>query len=362
MMRYFEGDRAEMPDYNTEYLNMAEKYFEKAIELDNNCHRVYANLALIKMKLGKYSEAVGALNSAIELNEKNAKYWAIRAFANELNGNEEFRKSDMYHAIELNPYISERRYFGILLSNTTTPEKYKRYPIVHVYGKEQEIPAVIDILLYIEFSKTSIADFALLTPDTTDTFIKNGWIVISQILPPFVLRAYSKTMLGLVQNGRMALGDPQVTTRYKSQNDRVTRIIHFQLADFVRKVIAHNAIPSYTYFGGYQAGSYLNPHNDRFQCEFTLSLTVQQQPHDRPWPLGLGDAALFTRDPEFRGRDKLEWPAKETQQWAHLYAGDGLLFMGRHLVHFREGTLDEGRWVHQSFLHYVPNDFAGTLD
>jgi hypothetical protein len=45
-----------------------------------------------------------------------------------------------------------------------------------------------------------------------------------------------------------------------------------------------------------------------------------------------------------------------------LFEGDALLFMGRHLVHFREGTLEDDEITSNLFLHWVQDDFDATLD
>lgn len=137
----------------------------------------------------------------------------------------------------------------------------------------------------------------------------------------------------------------------------------FNIIDLVRKVIAHNAKPSYNYFGGYFNGSYLHPHTDRPQCEFTLSLTIEQNPPNEAWPLGIWKKPLFERDDSWPGRDKEPWPEEKELIWADLLANDGLLFMGRHMLHFRKGILTgKERWVNQIFIHHVPEYFNGLLD
>lgn len=135
--------------------------------------------------------------------------------------------------------------------------------------------------------------------------------------------------------------------------------MHFHLVDYVRKVVAHNAKPTYTYFGGYLPGAKLLPHLDRVQCEFTMSLTIEQYPHDNIWLLSLGKKPLFDRvqTPDLIAR----MPPEDEIVDAQLFAGDALLFMGRHLVHFRRGSLPEDRWINQVFLHYVQEDFEGGL-
>jgi len=50
------------------------------------------------------------------------------------------------------------------------------------------------------------------------------------------------------------------------------------------------------------------------------------------------------------------------EQIADLNTGDGLLFMGRILKHYRKGPLAEGANLNQVFLHYVNEKFSGSLN
>jgi alkylated DNA repair dioxygenase AlkB len=103
--------------------------------------------------------------------------------------------------------------------------------------------------------------------------------------------------------------------------------------------------PSYCYLGLYVAGAALAKHTDREQCEYTLSLTIDATPHSdaaNAWPL-YADLA---------NGETIE---------ALLGAGDGLIFKGRELPHYRH-ELPEGRTSSSIFFHYVPVGFTGSLN
>jgi len=140
--------------------------------------------------------------------------------------------------------------------------------------------------MWIEFARVSISDFSLLEPGTTDGFIEGKYTVLRNIIPPYILREVQKCYSTGIKTGRIEFTNAQAP-RFVTQNDRVGRLILFTLVDLVRKTIAHNARPTYSYFGGYFNGSFLNPHSDRPQCEYTLSLTIEQNPPDKAWPLGM---------------------------------------------------------------------------
>src|SRR5690606_30613247 len=57
MVRFLNGDLSGMPDYNRNSLIDAEKYFEKALQLDKTCAQAHVNLGFAKLALEKYNEA-----------------------------------------------------------------------------------------------------------------------------------------------------------------------------------------------------------------------------------------------------------------------------------------------------------------
>jgi tetratricopeptide (TPR) repeat protein len=364
MERYLQGDRITSTDedFMNIYLNNAIDYFIKAVASDATCPRAHINLALCYLEKEQIQSALHHAGIAIKEGPNEARYWAIRSFIHEVAGKETERKSDLEMALTIDPYIGERKYFGILLCNVTDMTKYVRIPLIGIVSVAAERVLARKFLLWVEFAPVSVADYALLEPGTTDGFIENKYTVIRNMIPPILLREAQKCYRAGLQSGRITLTYAQAP-RYVTQNDRCGRIILFQLVDFVRRIIAHNARPSYCYFGGYFNGSYLNPHSDRPQCEFTISFTVEQNPIDNAWPLGVYRVPQFEKNDEWPGRDKEPWPEEKDQIWVELLAGDGLLFMGRHMIHFRKGLLlGEDRWLNQIFFHYVQEGFTGTLD
>ena len=141
----------------------------------------------------------------------------------------------------------------------------------------------------------------------------------------------------------MSLGDGQSPNRYIAYNEPVAAFFHRQLTQAISDAAGALVAPSYSYITAYQGGASLEPHTDREQCEYTFSLCVDATPEPAaqvPWPLCLqthqGPIAV----------------------WQHL--GDGLLFRGRHLPHWRE-QLPPDQTASSVLFHYVPIGFAGTL-
>jgi hypothetical protein len=93
----------------------------------------------------------------------------------------------------------------------------------------------------------------------------------------------------------------------------------------------------------YQSGARLEKHIDREQCEFSITLCIDYSPEPTaatPWPL------------------RLETPRGTVTVSQAL--GDGLLYRGRELPHYR-ATLADGNTSTSVFFHYVAESFSGSL-
>jgi len=90
-------------------------------------------------------------------------------------------------------------------------------------------------------------------------------------------------------------------------------------------------------------------------------MNVENFPANKSWLLSLDKNPTFEKDDAQNGNNPLPIPPEERIVDAELYAGDALLFMGRHLIHFRRGHLPAGQWINQVFLHYVREDFSLPL-
>jgi hypothetical protein len=99
-------------------------------------------------------------------------------------------------------------------------------------------------------------------------------------------------------------------------------------------------VPSFSYFFSYLPGAVLEPHKDRPEAEFSISLQIDRS-GVRPWPL------CFAFDD---GRTAA----------AELEVGDAVLYHGRAVTHSRP-ALPEGERSAVLVLEYVPHDFAGLL-
>lgn len=355
MERYLNAEIVNLPDYNIKSLMDAIWYFKNATTIQKDCAQGWLNLGIAQMQAQKYDAAADALQQASSLFGSGADYATAEVFRG-LVEESRGKITDSYLHYEnsrSHPDV-EKFFWGIGMSAKARAE-------LTTYGTYEGPEALRSFGTFAYFSPTSIGNWGLLLPGTQDFFLENRYIVLRKILPPFVLRAAAKYYRLLIDNKILKLGDSQ-SRRYVAYNDRIARFIHSHITQLVRKITAHNARPSYTYFGGYVAGASLKAHTDRTQCEFTISMNVEQYPHNRTWLLSLDKQPLFDRDERPNRSNNVMTDNEEQIADADLYAGDALLFMGRHLIHFRRGVLPEGEWTNQMFMHFVQEGFTGTLN
>jgi hypothetical protein len=170
-----------------------------------------------------------------------------------------------------------------------------------------------------------------------------GWVILHDLLPAFHIGSLRRYLRAQIRLGRLTFGDDQSPGRYVAHNEPVAAYFHHQLARAVSDVVGTAVKPSYSYIVSYQGGADLEPHTDREQCEYTLSLCIDATPEplaQAPWPLWL------------------QSPGGPVAIWQHL--GDGLLMRGRRISHWRN-ALPEGQTATNLLLHYVDSQFAGQL-
>lgn len=175
-------------------------------------------------------------------------------------------------------------------------------------------------------------------------FQQKQYVPVGGLIRPYHLAALRRYYRQMIRKGKLPLGDNQVARRYGAHNESVARFFHHQLAPAVSAIVGEPVKPSYVYFASYQSGSILEKHVDRAQCEFSLTFCLDYSPEpvrQTPWPLHL--------------------ESREGRVTVFQAIGDGLLYRGRELPHYRH-ALPEGNTSTSFFFHYVAKDFEGKLD
>jgi len=173
-----------------------------------------------------------------------------------------------------------------------------------------------------------------------------GHAALPALVDPYLLAALGRYYRKVVAEGLIKYGDVQVPERYVMGNEGVARFLHLQLAGLMARITGEAIKPSYCYMACYTPGSLLYRHLDRKQCEFSITFAVDYQPDPgpgraNPWPL------------------YLETDAGEVTE-VRQQLGDGLVYKGRELWHYRD-ALPAGQRSTHIFFHYVRADFDGPL-
>jgi hypothetical protein len=170
----------------------------------------------------------------------------------------------------------------------------------------------------------------------------DGVVVVRNLLGADETAALRRYYAALLAAGLVPLGDRQNAARFSIYNDPVGRFVHARLAGAMSTIAGQPVVPSFSYFFSYLEGAALEPHKDRPQAEFSISLQIDHTPVPNGatgWPL------CFTFDD---GR-----PAA-----ADLAIGDAVVYHGRAVTHHR-APLPSGQRSSVLVLEYVPRDFRG---
>jgi hypothetical protein len=167
-----------------------------------------------------------------------------------------------------------------------------------------------------------------------EAFRRQGYLILRTLLEPVLADffwSYVHTMIAcrllsfsgdaMVPNTLCAYGDPAFDGLLEYLRPRIEEHSGLRLS------------PTYSYFRLYKHGDTLKRHRDRPACELSVSLNIGQVPSEA-WPLFVeGNVGPYG---------------------ALLSPGDGLLYRGIDLSHWREPF--PGNQLVQVFLHYVDRD------
>jgi len=177
-----------------------------------------------------------------------------------------------------------------------------------------------------------------------DFFGKNRHVNLKNLLHPLHIAAWRRYIRDLTAAGKLEKGKGGYKNCHIVHNEPTTRFFHHKLTSLVSEVVGEPVQPSFSFICSYHAGARLSKHTDREQCEFTISL-----------------CADFIPEPDTTTSWPLHIETRHGQVTIEQALGDGILFCGRDLVHYRD-HLAEGCTSSSILFHFVRRNFDGELD
>jgi hypothetical protein len=200
------------------------------------------------------------------------------------------------------------------------------------------------ILTPADHAERHLAEWSEIVKIRAQAFRERGFVPLGDLIHPFNLAALRRYYRYAIRRGAIRLGDEQSSRRYVAHNEPVARYFHHQIANAVSAIVGEPVKPSYVYLASYLRGAELKKHTDRQQCEFSATLCLD-----------------FSPEPEMATSWPLRLDTGEGTVTVHQALGDGLIYRGTKVPHYRD-LLGEGYTSTSIFFHYVPLDFAGSLD
>jgi hypothetical protein len=169
-------------------------------------------------------------------------------------------------------------------------------------------------------------------------------VLLEEVIRPSQLASLRQYYRKLIHEGFVRCGDADWPNRYFTGFDPLAYFFQQQLTGVICEIVGQRVKPSFSFFASYRAGSDLKPHRDREQCHYAMSVLLDHGQSDdvSSWP-------IFVQPPE--------WPKAIP---IHAGLGDGLLYFGEEVLHYRN-PLTEGFSTHW-FLFWVPESFSGSLE
>jgi len=163
-----------------------------------------------------------------------------------------------------------------------------------------------------------------------------GYALLRQVLPGLLLGGLRDYARELAASGFLEQDDPQARGAV-ARDEPVAAWLQRWMAPVVARALPEPVQPAGSQLLSCRAGASVERHTCGPECAYTLLLGIDATPSDRAgsaWPLYLESAA---------GGGRVE---------VRLAPGDGLLFKGRELAHFRK-PLARGRSAACVLLHWA---------
>ena len=167
--------------------------------------------------------------------------------------------------------------------------------------------------------------------DCIEYFEKNNYALIGNFLDQQIVNSYYCYMLNMAQSQNVILDEQQVSGSFILRDDIVFDTLLSKMCPVISSIVQKNLLPTYAFCRYYKNGQKLKKHVDREACEYSMTINLGWKAKN-PWPILLKTEEGKTRK-------------------VHINVGDGLIYKGRDLPHWRKKF--KGDHQVQLFLHYV---------
>lgn len=168
------------------------------------------------------------------------------------------------------------------------------------------------------------------------TFWDRGYAIVEGLLDPSLVGFVSTGMdmsktKGLIKDR----GARYIKKAEDEYSPVLGELVLKQCQDRIEEAVGRDLLRAYAYWRVYYEGADLVPHTDRKASEIAVSIAIASDPEGQVWPIMVED---------FEGNEVV----------AELQPGDGIVYLGREVSHWRE-TLT-ARSHKQLMLFYVLED------
>ena len=168
---------------------------------------------------------------------------------------------------------------------------------------------------------------------------------INNIFIPEVYEIIKEYYVNSINDKDFPFGDRQ-SQRFKARNDKIARILNYDLVPLISKITGCKMEASYTYLSAYVNDASLPAHVDRdHDCEFTCSFLISKDTKNISWPIYL------EKDIKKHKTGRAPYTIKDDDCYSIECEENGLIcFDGVNHNHFRHPY--KGDYAYFLLLHY----------
>ncbi len=172
-------------------------------------------------------------------------------------------------------------------------------------------------------------------------------VIINDVINREALIIIQNFIKDAINRKEIDLGDRQ-SNRFRARNETITRFLHYEVLELIRKITGKEVRPTYTYLSCYTKGADLPAHTDQPDCEYTVSFIIDK-PKNSSWPIYLDK----NKQPhKHKGRADYT-PKKDSCIACDCESGGLMIFNGTDHIHYREPSIYD--YYNIVLLHYRIN-------